>query len=170
MISTKINELLSMLDPKDDILLILCLKTKLHEATEEFLSKHDVSEQEILQSKKGFERILQSWKIESHNNNKRISKISKVLDARNCDNCKFSVLKAFKPFLNNISYYPSHNENNLICTYCFQRCNKLDDAMAKEIENDDKKWDVPIPLEYFKTKALITKIQNKIRTIKQQKL
>lgn len=166
----KINELIEMLNPENDMLLILSLKEKVRQINQIYLSEHEVSEIEIIYAKRGFEKTINKWVDDDCNQNVIIFKINKILkSSRDCETCKNRI-----PF---IEYHRGEkftgwvlNSENPKCISCTSWIDKLHEKLKIEEKKERAKYEVEIPLDFYKSKALIQKIQNKIRTIKQKSL
>lgn len=155
----KINDLIKLLNPDDDKILIIALQLKLEQINQDYLSKYEVSDRDISYAKNGFKKILNSWIEDDWRSNPRICKINKILkNKRNCNNCIHSILSD--------RHYKTPDYDNDKCDSCKNWEYKLKVELEKEEEKEEEKYNKVIPLEYYKQKALITKIQNKLNIIK----
>ena len=169
-LTDKINELINLLNPEEDNILIISLQMKKEQIKQEYLSKHEVSSSETSLAMKGVQKTLQSWKNKEYAENIRLSKINTIIDnSRKCTDCNNSITYKYEHSLRGklmLSDYQAHDKNSIKC----KSCQKWKDLLINEQFNEkykiDSKYNFEIPLEFYETKALITKIQNKLSIIK----
>lgn len=169
-LTTKINELINLLNPEGDSILIIALRSKIRQVDQEYLSKYEVSDKDVSSAKKGFNNTIHSWIREDCKNNKRLVKIKTILEgSRECDDCINKVEKHYKDIVKGCvvsGKYYTGDENNIKCKSCTKWIDLLSNEENKETYKEILKYNVEIPIEFYKQKALITKIQNKLSLIK----
>jgi hypothetical protein len=161
----EIDYLISKLDPDSDILLIHLLEQKLR-----VVEHYDVNitDKEIERTKVGINRTISSTLDSIHNDNPIVKKINKILDRGDniwCNSCKHSITETTYyrdiPFTRN-----KQNTDNPVCVSCENRCDVLREY--KEKLRDKLDFDSnQLGDDFIKSKALINKITNKLKQVKQ---
>jgi hypothetical protein len=159
-----IENLISLLDSDKDYLLIELLKQKIQ--TTKYYDPR-ITQKEILNANKGMTRIGTKAMLDDFILNPVVKKAKEILQRHACDTCKYSV-ETFSEYtdfngVTEIFEYNISDVNNPVCNSCSTKKDRLQDISFFSAAN---RFDPSIMGEDFiKTRALIIKIQNKLKQL-----
>lgn len=161
-----INNLISKLDDKDDSLLISLLNIKLNDLPFS-LSQPHFTQKELSMTESGLNTQIRNYLDYILPTSNKSKKAASIIKSNECYDCKFSVQKYVKYGKNNMYQMPIDimNENNPICISCDKWKDKLNVFCNLHDDNISQCRDGLITDDVVKTKALINKLQRKIKQI-----
>lgn len=167
MIEEKINSLIPLLDASADALLIGMLENK--GVTVKDLGE-TVTKRELERAVVGSKRTIDCFLSEKTHLINRYHKACKIQSKIDCNTCKFS--RTYKSKKNEGWYQAPENTDR--CNRCMSREGQIVDVINSYERENDRVLGLLIKSEDFKElykcKALITKIKNKLQSIKPKKL
>lgn len=160
----EINNLLPHLNSDEDWLLIDLLNLKLNKL---LFSKHNphFTQKELSMTESGLFKQISNYLNENTSKNVKYLKAEKILSNNSCDTCKYAIKETrfYKDLELNLYCHP--NRGNAICESCINRCDKLHQIIDNSDLDIKCSVNSVISDDVLKTKALINKLQRKIKQI-----
>jgi hypothetical protein len=158
----EIEFIISKLDQNQDLFLIDLLRQKL-----KIVPHYDVNitDREIKMAMKGIEQSVGNTLIKIIDENPIVQKIDKILKGSSCGTCDYSIENTHTAY-GRVYDFPDSDDSNPVCISCERRCGLLRNQ-KKQIENQISFDAKTLDEDFIKTKALLNKISNKIKQVKQ---